>query len=139
MGHLVSLCGVGCVDPLRVDVDGFCEVWSAVRGLYERSTRLTVYFALIALITDPADELCHTLLPVESDSDRLVVVAKETSKCAVCNILSTWCVLVAINCAPKGSFLREGPGFFDDFFRLPIGGRVRTGSRVHTTRLLNAI
>jgi hypothetical protein len=40
----------------------------------------TVYFALVALITNPADQFRETVFPVEVDGDRLVVVTKNTCK-----------------------------------------------------------
>lgn len=46
------------------------------RGGETQTRRLTVGFALISLVAHPAHELPNSLLSVESNGDRLVVVAE---------------------------------------------------------------
>lgn len=56
------------------------------RGDGTRPRRLTVDFALISLVAYPAHELRDPLLSVESNGNRLVVVAEKTSERGVCAI-----------------------------------------------------
>ncbi len=79
MSSCLSLRCIGCVYPLRVNVDGFCQVY--VNALAEVATgdmRMihTIYFALEPLVAYFAEELSDALLAVHSYSHGFVMVAE---------------------------------------------------------------
>ena len=60
-------------------------LWETISDKDRREEwRRTVCFTLIPLVAHLAKKLCNTLLPIDSNRDRLVVVAEETSKVGLC-------------------------------------------------------
>ena len=103
----------------RLALSGLLCDESQGRSRAEGKEKRTVGLALVPLVANLAHQLSNTLLAVNTNDNRFVVVAEQTNECCVCRGVSHDQQLYTHH-SPSGTLVRLGPGFLEDFLRLPI-------------------